>query len=107
MPANESNPAKGHESSGETSEQQSVAEDTGISTTTAGVDVAFATVDLGEITDRDGEITTTAYAYDDETGGVELSISAPVGVKVTVTPDNARELARAIATAAEKAEGNL
>jgi hypothetical protein len=75
-----------------------------VSEQTGAVRDVFARVEVPDPVTEDGDINVAGYAYDDAGGQVEVSIGGGVEVSVVVGPEAARELADAIATAAEEAD---
>jgi hypothetical protein len=71
---------------------------------TGHVGDVFARAEVADPVTDDAEITVQGYAYDDRAGQVQLSVSGGVSLSVVVDSDEARELADAIATAADEAD---
>jgi phage tail sheath gpL-like len=71
---------------------------------TGQVGGVFARAEVADPVTDDAEITVQGCAYDDRDGQVQLSVGGGVSLSVVVSSDEARELADAIATAAEEAD---
>ena len=71
-----------------------------------GVDGAALSVETPEL-HADEEIAVAAYAYDDEPGGVELTLGTDVRIDLTLSPTAARQLADRLADAAAEASADV
>lgn len=71
------------------------------------VEGELATVALPSAETHAPTIDVVGSALDDETGTVEVTIDAGVGVRVSLGPDEARQLAETIASAAVEAEADV
>lgn len=71
---------------------------------TGRVGGVFARAEVPDPVADDAELTVQGYAYDDRDGQVQLSVGGGVSLSVVVSSDEARELADAIATAADEAD---
>ena len=71
-----------------------------------GVDGATMSVDVPEHFAAE-RVAVSGYAYDDQPGEVELTITGGVGVGVWIDSDGARELAEQLRLAADEADAEI